>query len=235
MGQAVVPTPILIAGMHRSGTSFLAGSLEASGLHLGDVATQNKHNAKGNRELKALNAFHDKVLARHGCAWDHPPDVALDFSRDEAEELLALLADFDAPFGIKDPRLVLFWPGYRRVFPNAVWVGIFRHPLPVAASLKARNGFGRRKSLRLWSTYNRFLMEAYTQKPFPILNFDAPAPELVQAVDDLALRLGLESGRGSSFFAGELRHGKKPLLRSLLYPRIMSVYRQLVKWSSFSP
>ena len=221
--------------MHRSGTSFLAGSLEAAGLNLGEVATENAHNAKGNRELKALNAFHDRALKVRGFAWDSPPDVALDFTEDEAHELRSLLSHLPSPFGIKDPRLVLFWPGYCRLFPDATWVGIFRHPLPVAASLKSRNGFKRRKSVKLWSSYNRFLMEAYTQKPFPIVNFDASDHQLIAQVEELAHKLGLQGGRGETFFAGELRHGKKPLLRSLLYPKVMSLYRQLVKWSSFSP
>jgi len=42
--------PLIILGMHRSGTSALAGSLEGAGLNLGPVSTHEVDNAKGNRE-----------------------------------------------------------------------------------------------------------------------------------------------------------------------------------------
>lgn len=43
---------VLILGMHRSGTSCLAGSLQEAGLYLGEVNTAAPHNAKGNRESR---------------------------------------------------------------------------------------------------------------------------------------------------------------------------------------
>ena len=46
--------PIVILGMHRSGTSCLAGCLEELGLHLGTVITSAPHNKKGNRENPEL-------------------------------------------------------------------------------------------------------------------------------------------------------------------------------------
>ncbi|WP_173204579.1 hypothetical protein [Sphingopyxis sp. BSNA05] len=37
---------VLILGMHRSGTSCLAGALERCGLHLGDVRRTGTHNKR---------------------------------------------------------------------------------------------------------------------------------------------------------------------------------------------
>jgi len=45
-----ISPPILILGMHRSGTSCLAGCLEEAGLYLGDVNLKAGFNKKGNRE-----------------------------------------------------------------------------------------------------------------------------------------------------------------------------------------
>ena len=42
---------IAVLGMHRSGTSYLAGSLQEAGLILGDCHTWNKHNEKGKGQL----------------------------------------------------------------------------------------------------------------------------------------------------------------------------------------
>jgi hypothetical protein len=222
---------IFIAGMHRSGTSFLAGSLEAAGLNLGPVATSNTHNAKGNRELQALNDFHNKALHARGYAWDRPPGQALDFTASEEAELHSILNALPQPWGIKDPRMILFWPGYRRLFPDAQWVGIFRQPFQVARSLKERNGFKRTKGLRLWTAYNRFLVEAYVQKPFPLLNFDWPESQLLSSVDALALQWQLKQGGGEAFYTPELRHAGSPWAVQLIYPRLMALYRQLTKWS----
>jgi hypothetical protein len=222
---------IVVVGMHRSGTSFLAGSLEASGLNLGPVATHNAHNAKGNRELQALNDFHNRALHARGYAWDRPPSSALDFTPEEAEELLGLLSNLPKPLGLKDPRMVLFWPGYRRLFPEARWVGIFRHPFQVARSLKERNGFKKKKSLQLWSTYNRYLMEAYVQQPFPLLNFDWPEEQLIESVNTLAQGMGLQQGGAGAFFTRELKHSGKAWPAQWFYPRLMALHRQLSKWS----
>lgn len=39
--------PVRILGMHRSGTSSLAGSLESAGLNLEDVVNASPHDKKG--------------------------------------------------------------------------------------------------------------------------------------------------------------------------------------------
>ena len=53
---------IAVLGMHRSGTSYLAGSLQEAGLILGDCHTWNKHNEKGNRENQKFVDLHDAIL-----------------------------------------------------------------------------------------------------------------------------------------------------------------------------
>ena len=67
---------ILILGMHRSGTSCLAGSLQEAGLYLGEVNTTAPHNAKGNRESRTIVALHDGLLQANGGAWDAPPGTS---------------------------------------------------------------------------------------------------------------------------------------------------------------
>ena len=65
--------PVAVLGMHRSGTSSLAGSLEEAGLHLGEVVTRADHNQKGNRESLAMRDLNDRLLEHNGGAWDRPP------------------------------------------------------------------------------------------------------------------------------------------------------------------
>ena len=64
---------VAVLGMHRSGTSWLAGSLQEQGLELGAVNEQAAHNAKGNRENDEIAALHGAVLRDSGGSWDSPP------------------------------------------------------------------------------------------------------------------------------------------------------------------
>lgn len=64
---------VAILGMHRSGTSLLAGTLQECGLDLGAVSTAAAANEKGNRESWLLMALHEDLLRQAGGAWDRPP------------------------------------------------------------------------------------------------------------------------------------------------------------------
>ena len=48
--NTVRPKPLLILGMHRSGTSCLAGMLRDAGVFMGEVSEANAYNRKGNLE-----------------------------------------------------------------------------------------------------------------------------------------------------------------------------------------
>src|SRR5690606_15498004 len=63
----------LVLGMHRCGTSALAGSLQRRGLHLGPVQERNPHNLRGNRESLRVMHLNNAVLEHSGGAWDNPP------------------------------------------------------------------------------------------------------------------------------------------------------------------
>ena len=89
-------SPVAVIGMHRSGTSCLAGCLEDLGLSLGDVVTSAPHNKKGNRENPRFWPVHDAVLARVGAAWDNPPTEPVAWTAQERADLRAVLADYDA-------------------------------------------------------------------------------------------------------------------------------------------
>ncbi len=66
-------TAIAILGMHRSGTSCLAGSLQQAGLYLGEVVEQAPHKKRGNRESLVIRSLNDRLLEENGGAWDSPP------------------------------------------------------------------------------------------------------------------------------------------------------------------
>lgn len=206
------PSPILILGMHRSGTSCLAGSLQQRGLFLGEVYESRPYNRKGNRENQRIMDLNDAVLAASGGAWNLPPamlrwDAAAASGRDAIVASLQAAAG-ERPWGFKDPRTLLTLPFWRERLGDARLVGTFRHPAQVARSLVARDpSMPFDAALDLWLAYNRRLLDLQAAAPFPLVDFDVASDAYVATVDALAgdLRLPGTGGAADEFFEEGLR------------------------------
>lgn len=200
-----------ILGMHRSGTSYLAGALAAAGLYLGETGRQGSPaNARGNHENRAIVIFHENILRSQGFSWDKPPDTIAweDRHRERALEL-ARAYPAGRPCGFKDPRTLLHLGHWQSLPLELVPVGIFRHPLACARSLQSRDGMPLEQGLRLWTHYNRRLLQAWQKDPFPLLDFDWPEQELHEALLRTIRWLGLPAGNPVHFFDASLRHNRK--------------------------
>lgn len=200
-------SPVVVIGMHRSGTSCLAGCLQDLGLNLGEVNTAAPHNKKGNREDPRLWVVHDAVLARVGAAWDRPPSEQVAWTGEEKAALRAVLEEYDAvprPWGFKDPRATVLLDGWLEVLPDLRLTASIRHPLAVAGSLAARNGFSQEKSLGIWAAYNRAMLGWASRTTVAVVDYDAPDYEA--RVRAMAADLGLDAHRPMPFREGELNH-----------------------------
>lgn len=221
---------VAILGMHRSGTSCLTGSLQNAGLFLGDCHTWNKHNEKGNRENQKFVDLHDAILAANGGAWDSPPANVV-WSEEHfawARDLLLAHAG-EANFGFKDPRGLLVIDGWKRLYPNIEFIGIYRHPNAVAKSLQKRNYRTREEWLNLWYAYNSALYREYKNKPFPILCFDDDEAVLDEKIVRAAGQMGLVArDHGEKFYTSELRHNDGSGEAALPW-KIRRLYRKLKK------
>ena len=210
MGESSSCRVVAVLGMHRSGTSWLAGSLQEEGLELGAVNVRAPHNEKGNRENGELAALHGAVLRAAGGVWDAPPG-RVEWSDEHRAALAAFIRRMCAGFplwGFKDPRTLLVLDEWHRQVPQLERVGIFRHPAAVVRSLAARSPVSERAGLRLWRAYNEQLVAEHRRSPFPIIRFDDPAA-LPQAVEVVARHLELPGARdaGTFFDAGLVRQG----------------------------
>ena len=154
---------LVVAGMHRSGTSAVARVLGLLGatlpVHSGGPADDNE---TGFWEPLSIVSFDDELLRSAGSSWDDVspvPDTwfASEFAASQYERAAALVVDEYGPEGMfvmKDPRvcrLIPFWEAALRssnIEPG--FVIPIRNPLEVAASLKRRDGFLTGKSLLLW-------------------------------------------------------------------------------------
>lgn len=200
--------PVAIIGMHRSGTSCLAGCLEDLGLTLGTVNTAAPHNRKGNRENPRFWPVHDAVLARVDAAWDNPPAEPVVWTPAEIADLRTVLDDYSdlpTPWGFKDPRATLLLDGWLQVLPDLRLVASFRHPLAVAASLAARNAMDPDQALAVWAGYNRAVLR-WTDHPGFVALIDYDAPDYEAQVRAAAGRLGLDAAAPMPFREAELTH-----------------------------
>jgi hypothetical protein len=227
--------PIFILGMHRSGTSCLAGSLQERGLHLGEVYEWRPFNRKGNRENQRIMDINNAVLEQSGGRWDQPPghlqwDAA---AAGERDAIVHELRDGSAgPWGFKDPRTLLTLPFWLEGVPEARFVGTFRHPAQVARSLRSRDEqMSIETGLELWRQYNERLLATFDNSPFPIVSFDLSDVDYGQVVDKLADRLGLTLHPQSSFFEPTLRTAAAETTH--LSDPISSLYERLVQASAY--
>ncbi|BBB25496.1 sulfotransferase [Amphritea japonica] len=200
---------VCILGMHRSGTSCLAGCLEERGLFLGDVVNASPHNKKGNKENKELRRLNDDVLESSGGTWDRPPEFISwnDEHRQRRDDIINTLKN-NRHWGFKDPRVVLTLPFWLEALPDMKFVGTFRHPSAVIASLTKRPGLAPSVApLKLWTLYNRSLLEAVKHYEFPLICFDRPQDEYLYSIEQASAYLGLPEGINVSggFFEENIR------------------------------
>ncbi|QLC24818.1 sulfotransferase family protein [Parasphingopyxis algicola] len=204
---------ILILGMHRSGTSALAGTLQSAGLFLGDVIEASPHNRKGNRENKKVMLLNEEILTSNGGAWHRPPP-RMEWQADHRARRDAIIADYRgrSPWGLKDPRLLLLLDGWRAALPDAEFVGTVRSPVAVARSLLKRNPeFGTSGAfVDLWHHYNERLFALWRRERFPLVDFDTDSDRYLDRLAAICERLGLDPARSDErFFEASLRTAQR--------------------------
>ena len=113
-GRGDIDRTVYVIGMHRSGTSAIAGLLRQMGLHgpaSSDLIPASRWNERGNGESATLNRFNNRLLQRLGGSWSAPPKLDPGWERstpvlplrDHAASLSRKHL-YPKPFVWKDPR-----------------------------------------------------------------------------------------------------------------------------------
>jgi len=193
---------LIITGMHRSGTSFLARAFNLRGIHLGnptdlisDDWRYTEDNVRGHWENKKFLELTNKTLDFNNGSW-HKVTENVNISKELGEkikkEIEELLKQQSLGSGIKDPRLIFCLDSWHRYLPkNFVLIAIFRNPLKVAESLKTRNNFSYKKSVNLWKKYNQKLLSLLETYDGFLLNFDWSKKRLMSEMDMISTKLEL--------------------------------------------
>ena len=172
------PKVIFVVGMHRSGTSVLAHTINLMGAFVGDdqelVPPDPSINPTGFWERADIVAEHDRFLQSSGFAWATLANFAIEHIDEERRRALAVglrgIVDRMAHAGltlvIKDPRLCLVLPVWNEFIEAPAHVVVVRDPRKVAASLMAAfpNSFTTDFLLALWQKYMQSALFALAGK-----------------------------------------------------------------------
>lgn len=208
VSSGVAPPPILVIGMHRSGTSATTGLLAHLGVHLGAperLQPGDVHNPEGYHELQDAVALNDCLLDWCGSAWDLPPELGdprlgqLRPPPDLVARLNSLVASMDAeaaavgrPWAVKDPRLSVLWPFWFEAKPTARVVLCVRNPAAIAQSLRIRNGLSLRFGLKLSEQYFEHLLRIPKERVEAQVRYEELVSDPEKVARDLVCNLRLE-------------------------------------------
>lgn len=154
---------LVVAGMHRSGTSLLTRGLATLGVCLGaNLTPANMHNPRGyweDLDIVELNIELLRILQREWHSLTPVSEADVDALVRQgyllrAVELLRMKISGHPNFGFKDPRTTKLLPFWKKVFAHAgfetCYILATRHPLSVSKSLAKRNTFDLAKGYLLW-------------------------------------------------------------------------------------
>lgn len=155
---------ILILGMHRSGTSALTELVHHLGIYCGNEFYETKanwENLQGFWEREDVRQLNNFLLKAAGANWSHLTDFDLTTISQEPldnfyEKARLLITELNkhSSWIIKDPRLCIVLPLWKKLLDRPICIIIWRDPLAVAKSLQTRNKFFISQGIALWEYYN---------------------------------------------------------------------------------
>ncbi len=196
-------TVLFVLGMHRSGTSAVAGTFARLGFHLGEQLLEaSPHNQKGYFENTVLVHLHDLFLHGLGYSWNDPRPLPLGWQESDLakkfQESLQIFLQQSFPkdpwIAVKDPRICRLLPLWLPVIQSLGWrpnaILVRRHPEAISASLQHRDGMEGALADLL---YIRYWLEAEASSrglPRTTLDYDALLEdweaELQRIIDDFS-------------------------------------------------
>mgnify|MGYP003338221201 FL=1 len=177
--------PIVVLGMHRSGTSAIAKTLLGLGAWMGSEQFVTRRT-----EHALVQDCNQRLLNGHGGHWSAAPElvdgwVSDPASSDVVADARVALRDLagHGPAAWKDPRNAFTLPFWRSLLGgDPVAIIVYRHPLEVAASLAKRNDFGIGHSVALWEQYNRALLVSAAGLPVTSVAYSALALDPIRTL-----------------------------------------------------
>lgn len=241
----VLSRSVCILGMHRSGTSAIAETLERAGLPFGpdnQLIPSSGDNPRGHRELRMIMDINETLLDIFGGSWHTPPQLPEDWLQDQRVCALQRNAQtyltqhfHEAPrWAWKEPRTCLTVPFWRAVLGTYAVVLCVRHPLEVAQSLQTRNQLDLAQGLELWYHYNQQALRDASEMIVVTVQYEQYAADAVATCRRVckALQLSLTETQLTHVAAGftpQLRHHHADHEEQSLPTHVRDLYEQLLQ------
>ncbi len=157
--------PVILLGMHHSGTSILAEFLHRFGVFMNP--------SMGHHESRFFTLeVNDTLVLGGGDAWTRDPILSVEQVMAKLDEVRSVIEsraaaeyhegkyDGHSPWGFKDPRTCVTLPLYREIFPNARLLHIVRGEADVAESIATNHvkkvaGVARLQDREHWRSLHR--------------------------------------------------------------------------------
>jgi hypothetical protein len=179
---------VLVIGMHRSGTSAVAGLLHSNGIFMGEdrnfIPRPAPENPKGFYENVRFRHVNDLILSQNNYAVKtFSPQVPdrINLSNQAKDIMMQLIYEYNKKYpvwGFKDPRLCLTYSAWKQIFeelkikPQKILC--YRKFDDIAKSMKIRNpGYSTQKKYKaLANAYYTMLLKDL-KKPTIIIRFNS--------------------------------------------------------------
>jgi hypothetical protein len=134
---------LIIAGMHRSGTSLISHWLVKCGMQLGEKQLgPDNGNSDGHFEDVEFLKMHEEVLANNNLPVSGLTDEHIDnfsiYEKEKLKTIIKIKQQLYDQWGWKDPRTCLFLDVYQELLPDACYLIILRDYQSVVSSLLRR-------------------------------------------------------------------------------------------------
>lgn len=240
--------PVIVVGMGRSGTSYTSSLLHRCGINMGEkMLKANYWNKEGFFEDIRFFDFHIKWLLKFNLdpGFGAPQKELLNNEEliQDARELISSINPKDQ-WGFKDPRATGFIPLWKKIFPNCLFIFVYRSPIEVADSLirKAVPLFLESpiNIIKIWNQYNTIALEELKECNFICRHIDQIKSDPFSLVSEIASKgytvdpTGLENIFVKESFSEHLDpypEFSKILIQS--YPHISDTYEQLLELSNY--
>lgn len=185
-------TAIVVLGIHRGGTSAVAGVLHHLGIHMGDdLLPPSKHNPKGYFEDQEFVDIHNLILGD----W-RDPQVNFEPYREAYTTMIRERERQHELWGIKDPRMCFVFPYFAEIAHDVHVISVGRDPDDCAESLFARGGHTLEEATKISSHYlgQKWLTVSRFHGPVLKVRYD----HLIDCPESIVLGIAYFVGPGST-------------------------------------
>lgn len=186
---------VVVLGMHRSGTSLIAGILQKLGVDMGKKQLgPHFSNPLGHFENIDFIKMDDKILAHAGGEWDNPPSIKkiekLNSEKLKQKIRKTISKNQNTLWGWKVPTTSLTILHYMPYLKNPYFILCERDEQKIIDSFVNRDGLSEKRVKKMTEVYNKALQHFLLNNKYPILHLK---------YEELIRNPGKEIGKISGF------------------------------------